>query len=185
MNSPMNTTEMKRYNSAEWNFALDIPKRWNSFPPVSSNSPLEVIRFASKEDGTHLVIIFRGPLDPKQPVKEVRDRAQRILAKQGFGNFITSETTVGSRPALMLEFDRPWSPRPRSWAKSRHALIRTLETIRNKLGLSPRGEGTWSCREYFLAEGTLQYTLGFGTTNKDGMFDLYDRMARSFQFSAE
>ena len=42
-----------------------------------------------------------------------------------------------------------------------------------------------SCREYFLAEDTLQYTLGFGTNNKDGMFDLYDRMARSFEFSAE
>ena len=49
----------------------------------------------------------------------------------------------------------------------------------------PQGEGTWSCREYFLAEGTLQYTLGFGTTNKDGMFELYDRMAKSFEFSAE
>jgi len=62
----MNTTEMKRYQSAEWNFTLDIPRRWNSFPPVSSNSPLEVIRFASKEDGTHLVIIFRGPRDPPE-----------------------------------------------------------------------------------------------------------------------
>jgi hypothetical protein len=47
----MNTTEMKRYRSAEWNFALDIPKRWHAFPPVSSNSPAEVIRFASKEEG--------------------------------------------------------------------------------------------------------------------------------------
>jgi hypothetical protein len=45
----MNTTEMKRYKSAEWNFALDIPRRWHAFPPVSSNSPGEVIRFASQE----------------------------------------------------------------------------------------------------------------------------------------
>jgi hypothetical protein len=36
----------------------------------------------------------------------------------------------------------------------------------------PQGEGTWSCLEYFLADGALQYTLGFGTTNKDGMFEL-------------
>jgi hypothetical protein len=47
----MNTTEMKRYKSAEWNFALDI-------------------RFASKEEGNHLVIIFRGPRDPQRPLKE-------------------------------------------------------------------------------------------------------------------
>ena len=155
MNSPMNTTEMKRYKSAEWNFALDIPKHWNSFPPVSSNSPLEVIRFASKEDGTHLVIIFRAPCEPKQPLKEVCDHAQRILAKQGFGNFTTTETALGSRAALILEFDRP------------------------------QGEGTWSCREYFLADGTLQYTLGFGTTHKADMFELYDRMARSFEIIPE
>ena len=62
----MNSTEMKRYRSTEWNFALDIPKRWHAFPPVCSNNPLEVIRFASKKDGTHLVIIFRGPRDPEQ-----------------------------------------------------------------------------------------------------------------------
>ena len=42
----MNTTDMKRYQSAEWNFAIDVPKRWRAFPPVSSNSPLETIRFA-------------------------------------------------------------------------------------------------------------------------------------------
>jgi hypothetical protein len=151
----MNTTEMKHYTSAEWNFALDIPKRWHAFPPVSSNSPLEVVRFASKEEGTHLVIIFRGPRDPQKHLKEACDQAQQILAGQGFGNFSTLETTIGTRAALMLEFDRP------------------------------KDGGIWSCREYFLAEDTLQYTLGFGTSNKDGMFELYDRMARSFQFSAE
>ena len=49
----------------------------------------------------------------------------------------------------------------------------------------PQDGGTWSCREYFLAEGTLHYALGFGTNNKDNMFELYDRMARSFEFSAD
>jgi hypothetical protein len=164
----MNTTEMKRYRSAEWNFAMDIPRRWNSFPPVSSNSPLEVIRFASKEDGTHLVIIFRGPRNPQKPLKEVCGQAQRILAKQGFRNFTTTEAAIGSRSALKLEFDRP-QREGSSWWQRR----------------VKRRTGTWSCREYFLADGTLQYTLGFGTTNKDAMFDLFDRMARSFEFSAE
>jgi hypothetical protein len=151
----MNTTEMKRYKSAEWNFALDIPRRWHAFPPVSGNSPLEVIRFASKEEGNHLVIIFRGPRDPKKSLKEVCDQVQQVLAGKSFGNFSTTETSIGTRPALLLEFDRP------------------------------QDGGIWSCREYFVAEGTLQYTLGFGTNKKDSMFELYDRMARSFEFSAE
>jgi hypothetical protein len=77
----MDTTDMKRYQSAEWQFALDIPRSWHSFPPVSSDSPLEVIRFGSKEDGTHLVIIFRGPRDPKQPLKEVSEPAQKKLVQ--------------------------------------------------------------------------------------------------------
>jgi hypothetical protein len=151
----MNTTEMKCYRSTEWNFALDIPRRWHAFPPVSGNSPAEVIRFASKEEGNHLVIIFRWARDPKKPLREACDQAQHILAGKGFGNFSTTETTIGTKAVLLLEFDRP------------------------------QDGSTWSCREYFVAEGTLQYALGFGTNNKDGMFDLYDRMARSFEFSAE
>jgi hypothetical protein len=151
----MNTTEMKHYRSSEWNFALEIPRRWNSFPSVSTNSPNEVIRFASNEDGTHLLIIFRLPHDPKKSLKQHADQVQRILTSQGFGNFATAETTIKSRAALMLDFDKP------------------------------KGEGTWSCREYFLAEGTLAYTLGFGTTNKASMFELYDQMAKSFEILPE
>jgi len=66
-----------------------------------------------------------------------------------------TETTIRTRPALMLEFDRP------------------------------QDGGTWSCREYFVADDMLLYTLGFGTNNKDAMFEIYDRMAGSFTFSAE
>lgn len=142
---------MKHYESSEWDFALDIPERWNSFPPVSTNSPYEVIRFASREDGTHLIIIFRRPHDPKQSLKALAAEVQQVLAKAGFGNFATAETTIGSRAALALDFDRP------------------------------KDEGTWSCREYFVLADTLSYTLGFGTTNKAGMFDLYDRIAKSFE----
>src|SRR5436190_4466493 len=154
----MSTPEMKRYKSSEWNFALDIPKRWNSFPPVSTNSPAEVIRFASREDGTHLLIVFRFPHDPKQSLKELSDHVQQILAGKGFGNFATAETTIGSRAVLLLDFDK---------AK--------VDGI----------DGFWNCREYFITDGTLRYTLGFGTTNKEGMFELYDRMAKSFEILAE
>ncbi|PWT79075.1 MAG: hypothetical protein C5B58_14365 [Acidobacteria bacterium] len=35
------TPVMRRYRSAEWNFAIDFPKHWNIFPPVSNNSPFK------------------------------------------------------------------------------------------------------------------------------------------------
>jgi hypothetical protein len=82
------------------------------------------------------------------------EQAQQRLAGSGFGNFKTFETSIGSRPAVVLEFDRP------------------------------QNGGTWSCREYFVAGGTLAYTVGFGTSNKAAMFDLFDRMAKTFEFEA-
>ncbi len=151
----MNTTEMKHYRSSEWNFALDIPRRWHSMPPQCTNSPSEVMRFASKEDGTHVLIVFRGLHDSGQALKEVSDAVQQVLAGHVFGNFVPGETTIGSHPALMLDFDRP------------------------------KDGGTWSCRHYFVAEGTLRYTLGFGTTSKAEMFEVYDRMAKTFEFQPD
>lgn len=150
-NTEKGFTGMKRYESAEWSFSLDIPSRWNAFPPVSTNSPYEVIRFASQEDGNHLIIIFRKPHDPKKSLKETSDQVRQVLTKAGFGNFVSAATTIGASAAMTLEFDKP------------------------------QGEGTWSCREYFVVEGTLSYTLGFGTNNKAGMFELYDRIAKSFE----
>jgi hypothetical protein len=147
----MNHPEMKRYRSSEWQFALDVPRRWNAFPPVCTNSPNEVIRFASLEEGTHLLIIFRHPHDPKRSLEELVGAVQEDLAKNGFGNFASGRTELGARGALSLDFDRP------------------------------KDGGTWSCRQYFVAEGTLRYTLGFGTTDRVAMIDLYDRMARSFE----
>jgi len=151
----MNKNEMKRYQSIEWKFALDIPMSWHAYPPVCTNSPAEVIRFASKEEGTHLVIIFRWARDPKKTLMEGCDEVHQMLANKGFANFSTAETTIGTRPGLMMEFDRP------------------------------QDGGVWSCRQYFLAEGTLHYALGFGTSDKDRMFELYERMAKSFVFNAD
>lgn len=153
--SHANAIEMKRYKSAEWNFAIDIPRRWNAFPPVSSNSPYEVIRFASAEDGTHLLIIFRLPYDPKKSLKEYAEGIRKILADAGFGDFVFGETTIGSRQVVTLDFD-----------KAKDGKI-------------------WSCRHYFIADGTLAYTLGFGTTDKAAKFELFDRMAKRFEILAE
>jgi hypothetical protein len=148
-------SEMKHYNyksSGEWHFELDIPKRRNSFSAVPTNSTHEVIRFASFEDGTHVLIVFRGPNDPQVPAKASSDKLQENLVKDGFSNFVTGETTIGSRRVMTLDFDK-WMP--------------------------DKG-GTWSCRHYYFIDGTVRYTLGFGTNRRDAMFDLFDRMAKSF-----
>jgi beta-lactamase regulating signal transducer with metallopeptidase domain len=148
---PGGDTEMKHYKNKEWNFELDIPKRWNSFPPVLTNSPFEVVRFGSYEEGNHLLIVFRAPYDPKQSLKTLSDNVQHTLAEHGFANFVTSETTIGSKQVVTLDFSRV-----------------------TKNGL------TWTCRHYFVVDGTILYTLGFGTDRGDVMFGLYDRMAKTF-----
>ncbi|HEY3756973.1 MAG TPA: hypothetical protein VGL42_12555 [Opitutaceae bacterium] len=146
------TIPMKHYANGEWRFSLDIPKNWNSFPPVSANSPYEVIRFESRDDGFHDAIFFRNPLDPKKSATAWVEGVQKLLADDGFGNFVSGHATIGSRTVETLDFDRT------------------------------RKDQTWSVRYYFCADGTLGYLLGFGTnTHKAEMFDLYDRMAKSFR----
>jgi hypothetical protein len=95
------------------------------------------------------------PRDPKKSWREVSNQVQEVLAKNGFANFTTAETTIKSKEVFTLDFDKP------------HV------------------DGIWSCRHYFVAENTLGYTLGFGTTNRTSMFGLYDRIAKSFTVTAE
>ena len=147
-----NSVEMRRYRNDEWKFELDIPKQWVVMPPVPSNGP-EVIRFSSEENGHHLIIVWRAPNYPKHTPETVTYAVQLVLAKAGFSNFVKGETRIGSRRVATLDFDQ------------------TL----------PDGS-VWSCRHYFIIDGTLTYTLGFGTNNREAMFDTYDRMAKSFAF---
>jgi beta-lactamase regulating signal transducer with metallopeptidase domain len=149
----MADADMKHYKSAEWNFALDIPTRWNSFPPNPTNSPNEVIRFQSHEDGNHVLIVFRQPYNRKDDLKAYAGKVQQVLAGNGFSNFVTSETTIGSKTVVTLDFDKMMDGR------------------------------LWSCRHYFIVDGTILHILGFGTTDKDAMFPLYDRIAKSFVFA--
>lgn len=147
---------MKHYESAEWKFALDVPKRWNAFPPVSSNSPNEVIRFLSNENGTHSLIVLRLPYDPRQSLATLATASEKILTKLNFGNFVLGETTMGSRKVVTLDFDRPAADTP-----------------------GTNGQ-RWSCRSYYITDGSLLYVLGFGTTDRQAMFALYEKMARTF-----
>lgn len=155
--APSSDPDMKRYSSPQWGFSLDIPQRWNAFPAVPTNSPEEVIRFASREKGIHLLIVFRSPYDPKQDPKAFSDGIQQVLTKGGFSNFVSAETTIGGKPVLTLDFSR---------------------TMQDGSGR------TWYCRQFFVIEGTLVYTLGFGTSDREVMFGLYDRMAKSFTSQA-
>lgn len=143
--------EWRPYKSAEWGFGLDIPATWNVFPPNPVNSRSEVIRFASYEAGYHGLIVFRNPHTPGEDVKTTVIKTQEVLTKAGFGNFVVSETSIGSARVGMLDFDK-----------------------------QEAGKAPWYCRQYFIADGTLIYVLGFGTTDRDAMFGLYDRMAKSF-----
>jgi hypothetical protein len=148
------TMEMKHYASSEWHFELDVPKRWVVMPPNAANSPNEVIRFLSREDGNHNLIVFRSPFDPKQPLENVVAAIQQVLVKAGFSDFRTGETTMGSRRVLTLDYSR----------------------------LAPDGVTMWYCRQYVIVNDTLGYILGFGTTNRDKMFGVYDGIARTFVF---
>jgi len=84
-------------------------------------------------------------------------KSQYLTLRSRVAKFMVfaGETTIRSRKVVTLDFDKP------------------------------QGDATWSCRQYFVAERTLQYTLGFGTTDKVGMFDLYDRITKSFEILAE
>lgn len=145
--------EMERYVNLEWDFSIDIPKRWNAFPALPSSSPFEIIRFKSLEDGTHKLTVYRHPCDPAQTPQERSAALQRHLA--GCSNFTGGETTIGSRSVTTLDFDQPG------------------EDVR------------WRCRSYTIFEDTLGYRLSFASTKWDAMAALFERMAKSFEFSME
>jgi len=154
-----NAMEMKHYRNEQWKFELDIPKSWVVMPPVPTNSPTELMRFWSYENGNHGLIVFRNPRDPAMTPEMIREQTQRILAnaKGGgvFSNFVPGETTIGSRRVLTLDFE-----------------------------LTGPGGAVNHCRHYFINEGTVAYVLGFGTSssNRESMFELYEQMAKSFVF---
>lgn len=75
---PASANGTQHYQNTEWKFGLDIPKGWNRFPPVMANSPFEVVRFGSGENGYQLLIIFRNSIDAQSGL------AAHIAAVEGF-----------------------------------------------------------------------------------------------------
>jgi beta-lactamase regulating signal transducer with metallopeptidase domain len=145
-----NALETKHYRNDEWQFELDIPKQWVVMPPVPSNGP-EVIRFHLQENGPLALIVWRSVSESKQSSDAVRYWTQKVLAKAGYSNFVSSETSIGSRHVATLDFDL------------------TL----------PDGS-LLNCRHYFVVDGTVQYVLGFGASSRGAEFDTFDRVAKSF-----
>ncbi len=143
---------MQQYRSSDWNFSIDFPAHWNIFPPVPNNSPYEAVRFASKEEGDfHIVIVFRQPRDPKETPAQWLADVQQRLEQAGFGNFKNGEPVIEGRILPTLDFDKP------------------------------RDGRTWSCREYFVAAGTLLYIIGFGSNAPEKISGIRDRMIQSFE----
>lgn len=142
----------RRYISKRWGFGIDISQRWNAFPAVPTNSPYEVIRFASREQGNHLMIIFREPRDPEQSSDQHLAQMQDRLQKNGFGSFAPRETKIGASTVRTLDFNKAMD------------------------------DGIWSVRHYVVAAETLRYVLGFGTNRWESMLPLFERMAKSFTF---
>jgi hypothetical protein len=118
--------------------------------PPDRNSPAEIVRFYPDAPGISLLIVFRKTHDAKETLNEAFDSAERNLAKQGYAHFKRGQARLGEKAALTLDFDRPTSA------------------------------GTWSCREYFIFDESGDYVLGFGTSNRDGFFPLYERVANTF-----
>lgn len=142
----------RRYQSKRWGFGVDIPQRWNAFPAVPTNSPYEIIRFASREHGSHLFIVFREPRDPEQSSDQHLAQMEDRLQKSGFGNFMAGETKIGVSEVRTLDFNKMMDG------------------------------GQWSCRHYVFGADTLKYILGFGTDHWDAILPLFQRIAMSFTF---
>lgn len=152
----MNSYGIVHYESPEGDFALDVPADWQTAPAVPDNSPHELIRFHSDESKNFLTIIFRETLvfvkgrDVEWALKWHALRRQQLLSPHGYQSFVGTPVTIQSRPGWRLDFE--------------------------KLG----NWGTWHCRYYFTSRGDVLYRVGFGTSDKAGMFPVFDEVAQSF-----
>lgn len=144
----------RHYQSTEWKFGLDVPQGWNRFAPVAANSPSEVVRFGTGENGYQLLIVFRYNFNTEVGLAAHIAGIEAVLGKMGFANFVTGQVTLGSSQVTTLEFNRT------------------------------NADGSvWSCRQYFFIDNSLMYVLGFGTSAKPAsVLAQQDSIAQSFTF---
>jgi hypothetical protein len=144
--------DMQRYSSPDGTFQIDIPKDWESSPPVYSNSKSEVIRFFPRgRIGPDGLVIFHSPLGPNADIKRYADGTQARFAAEGKSNFVQTEIKISTRTAIRMDYKQP---------------------VSGYLA---------ECRHYFIDDGANIYVLGFGTVfDRETRFRLFDRMAMSF-----
>ncbi len=149
-----NAPAMRHYQNTEWSFGLDIPQGWNRFPPNLTASPHEIMRFGSGESGRQILIIFRNFFNAQKGLAGYITSDEQGLEKKGYSHFVTGEATIGSRHVVTLDFDRTGSD-----------------------------GSTWSVHQYMFVNGTLLYTLSFGTDGLErDMLGVSDWVASSFTF---
>jgi len=149
--TPTHDTTFKRVSKKEHGFTLAVPEAWAEFPPVLSNSPYEVARFAYRDHTTHMSIVFRMPGSPGLHPRGIAEQAQARQRAQGFDNFVLDELDVGGRPGVRLTFEKKTA------------------------------QGPWAAREYFVSAGSLVYCLGLASGDPRGDAALFDAMATRFE----
>ncbi len=110
------------------------------------------ISFGSNDGGIEALCIYMAPHDPELSLDEELDIAQKQLANEGYGNFVITKTTIGSNKALILDYDKKVK------------------------------DGTLRVHAYVVAYQSIIFSLGFVTTRPDASFELYDRIAKTFEF---
>ena len=132
-------------------FTVPVPDGWAEFPPITSNSPYEVARFARRDHTHHLCVVFRMPgsaaLDPRTPAEDARVR----LTASGYGNFAIDDARVAGRAGVRLTCDKA------------------------------RDSGVWAARLYFVSAGDLVFCLGLGSGDPAGDAPLFESMSAAFE----
>lgn len=141
---------MRRYTSTAFNFEMDIPENWTDAPPVMSNSKAEVVRFFPR--------VRSGPeglvvfRSPAEPNLDLKAQAEKIQAR-----FAQNGDRNFTHTALTIGNLPAW-----------------------RMDFDKASPPICGCRHYFIAAGGYIYVLGFGTLDREVMFPVFERMARSF-----
>jgi hypothetical protein len=147
----MNDVAFQSISRPELGFIVAIPQGWSEFPPILSNSPYEVARFAYRDHAHHIGIVFRMPGSPGLNVRVPAEEAQARQRQRGFGNFVLDEVHVGGRPGVRLTFEKTTAA------------------------------GPWAAREYFVAAASRVYVLGLASGDPKGDEGVFESMASRFE----
>jgi hypothetical protein len=95
---------MKRYVSMDGDITVDVPTHWHPLQHEEKNG--EIGRFATSEIGL-TSIFYKTAYSPWQSLKARRDEQiqNHTNTSMGWRNFTKSETVIGDRKALIIDFN--------------------------------------------------------------------------------